>query len=150
MASMHDIERQANLMTPEERAELLAAGWCEEVITALQRRGFRPCKPDYIAARSGDFDITRCCGFLRQTRMPHLHITVEKDTLPHVVLERIDDAIYEAGCGQGHEALASHFNRFLSYCKNRQGFTLEARVAALEAQTQDKKITDKNIPSLSL
>lgn len=143
MASMHDRMRAENLMTQDEVTELRALGWQLEVIQALQHRGFRPCKPDAIMARSGDFDIHRSMGFLRQTAMPHLYVTVERDELPHVVLERIDSAIYEAGYRSGHETLAGHFMRFFEQCKNWKPMPdvrdLEKRLAELEQRAANKE-----------
>lgn len=138
MPSMHDLMRKPYLMTDEERSELLADGWQPEVIESLAVRGFRPCKPDFIAARRGDFEIGRCLGFLRQTSSPHLYITVAKDTLPHVVMERIDTAIYECGHRHGHEHVAGLFMRFFDQCKSWRpapdNAALEKRLAALEAR----------------
>lgn len=137
MPSLHTLARTANLMTEDERAELLADGWHPKVIDSLADRGFRPCKPDLIAARSGDFDIHRSLGFLRQTSTPHLYITVAKDELPEVVLERIDSAIFECGHRDGHEHVAGQFMRFFESCKSWQPASdvrvLEKRLAALEA-----------------
>lgn len=135
MSSMHDMMRAPNLMTDVERAELLAKGWQPEVVDSLQSRGFRPCKPDFIAARFEGASIDRTMGFLRQTRMPHLYITIEKDTLPHVVLERIDNAIHDCGRLHGHESIASSFMSFFERVKQwkpSNHHDLEARVARLE------------------
>lgn len=138
MASIHDLTRAANLMTAEEQHELLALGWDPRVVLSLAERGFRPCKPDPILARSEGIDIKRTIGFLRQTSMPHLHISVENDPLPHVVLERIDTAIADAHRLKGHEELAGYFMRFFDQCRNWKPSpdlsTLEKRLAALEAK----------------
>lgn len=120
-------------MTVEERAELIGSGWADVVVDCLALRGFRPCKPDIIAARSGDFDLDGCVGFLRQTRTPHLYITVAKDALPHVVMERIDTAIYECGHRHGHERVASRFMGFFNDCKV---WTPSPDLAAIEKRLQ--------------
>jgi hypothetical protein len=138
MASIYDLIRAANMMTAEERQELLDGGWDPRVILSLEERGFRPCKPDYVAARFEGVDIKRTMGFLRQTSMPHLHITVANDPLPHVVLERIDTAIYEAGRMKGHDTLASDFQRFFQRCQSQHPgpdlAILETRLAKLESE----------------
>lgn len=142
MASMHDKMRDAEMMTDEEFIELQTLGWHPDVIQALRVRGFRPCKPDHIIARSGDFNIHRSMGFLRQTTVPHLHITVESDELPYVVLERIDTAIFEAGHRAGHEHIASLFMRLFEQCKNWRPapdvVSFEKRLADLERLTTNK------------
>lgn len=138
MASMQDIERSANTMTDAECTELIGSGWNTDVVLSLRFRGFRPCKPDYIAARFEGIDIRRTMGFIRQTAHPHLHITVARDELSHVVMERIDTAIYEAGMRIGHESLASSFMSFFERCKHWKPAPdishLEKRLARLEAK----------------
>lgn len=137
MASINHHLRRQHLMTDDERAELRDLGWHDEVIESLFRRGFRPCKPDYVTARFEGIDISRTMGFLRQTSMPHLYITVANDQEISVVLERIDTAIYEAGREQGHSTLAGDFMRFFEHCKNWKPSpdynAIEKRLAALEA-----------------
>jgi hypothetical protein len=77
MSSMHDITRHANVMTATERDDLIAGGWPVEVIDSLRVRGFRPCKPDIVSARF-EGDARDCIGFLRQTTLPHIQITLER------------------------------------------------------------------------
>lgn len=143
MPSLHTLARTANLMTQDERAELLADGWHPDVVASLHVRGYRPCKPDVVAARSGDFNFSRCMGFVRQTCMPHLHITVENDPLPHVVMERIDSAIHDASYAMGYEAIGGEFMRFFGLCKNHRPAPgvndLEKRLAAIEAKLANKE-----------
>jgi len=135
--TMHDKIRAADVMTADEKKELLEAGWHPDVVASLELRGFRPCKPDYIAARAGDMDFKSCLGFVRQTAMPHLYITLQRDPLPHVMLERIDSAIHDAGCVSGHQSLAGHFMRFFELCKSWRPAPdlreLEERLKVLEA-----------------
>lgn len=136
MPSIYDMTRSEHAMTGEEMTELRESGWHPEVIGSLYSRGFRPCKPDYVAARFEGIDISRTMGFIRQTTHPHLFITVANDLLPHVVLERIDTAIAEAAHLQGHEQLAAQFMRFFDSCKHWKPSPdlskLEARLSALE------------------
>lgn len=151
MASIHDLQRSANLMTNEERGELLDRGWHPDVIISLYDRGFRPCKPDYILARSEGVDVSRTMGFLRQTSMPHLYITVANDPLPHVVLERIDTAIADASRLRGHEELAGQFMRFFEQCRNWKPSSdlaaLECRLSALEQKTANCEPPTENLKS---
>ena len=138
MASLHHLARAADVMTAEEQQELLAAGWDSRVVLSLAERGFRPCKPDYVDARFEHADIKRTMGFIRQTSMPHLHITVERDSDLNVVLERIDTAIFEAGRQSGHDSLAGDFQRFFQRCQSRHPgpdlTTFSDRLTAIEAK----------------
>lgn len=140
MASLHDTTRAERMMTADERRELLAAGWQIEVIDSLHLRGFRPCRPDYVAARFDGTDIARTMGFLRQTAVPHLHITLAKSQSLSEVMESIDTAIYESGHRHGHATLAGLFMRFFEQCKSWQPApdlaVLEKRLTALEANTK--------------
>ncbi len=150
MSSMHTLIRQKNLMTEPERTELLASGWHPKVVESLADRGFRPCKPDIIAARSGDFDLHNSLGFLRQTATPHLYITIAKDELTEVVMERIDSAIYECGHRHGHEHVAGLFMRFFDQCKHWQPAPstadLEKRLAVLEAANAQSRAPVVMVP----
>ena len=150
MPSLHTLERQANLMTDEEQHELIEKGWHPRVIVQLALRGFRPCKPDWMAARFEGASIDRTMGFLRQTSMPHIYITVERDELVEVVLERIDTAIYEAGRQQGHEVLAASFMSFFTRCQRvppaADMSAIEKRLAAIEARQSDKETTGQGEP----
>jgi len=118
MPSPHDLTRAALLMTAQDHAELRALGWQEEVITALHDRGFRPCRPDLHEVRFTGADPARRMGFLRQTAVPHLHISVDRDSPVYLVLEAIDTAIYEAGYKAGHTHLAAKFTAFTTACKS--------------------------------
>lgn len=112
--SLYHLARQEHLMTEAEREELMAEGWQPQIIDELRDRGFRPCQAERHEARIGVVG-----GFLRQTVKPHLHITVAKDDFIEVVRERIDTAIYRAGQDDGHDALASEWERFFSRAKPR-------------------------------
>ena len=140
--TLHDLERQKNLMTAEERQEMLALGWQAAVLDRLFERGFRPCKADPALVRAFDFDPTRCSGWIRQTSMPHLHITVARDESLEVVLERIDAAIYYAGDRAGFSRNAGYFMHFLDQCRAWKPLpdltSLEARVKQLEEERNDK------------
>lgn len=142
---MHDLMRKPHLMTDEEKQELLQDGWHPDVVASLQVRGYRPCKPDFVAARSGDFNFSRCMGFVRQTCMPHLHITVENDPLPHVVMERIDSAIHDASYAKGYEAIGGEFMRFFNLCKSHPPAPhladLAKRIAEIEHQMANNNLS---------
>lgn len=134
--SITDQHRALVTMTDEESTLLQQQGWQTEVIHSLHQRGFRPCRPDYTAARFEGNDMAATLGFIRQTTLPHLHITVEKDTSHRVVLERIDTAIFEAGLSAGHQSLAASFMSFFDRCKKVRVIpdqSLESRLAKLEA-----------------
>lgn len=134
--SLHQTARAADTMTPEDRAMLLKQGWQPAVIDSLTVRGFRPCKPDLIAARFNGIDPSRTAGFIRQTCIPHLHITVDRQSELHEVLEAIDTAIYEAGQHWMHSQIAWRWNTFLTALRtpNLEDplASLTARLAALE------------------
>ena len=136
--SLSQTKRAADTMTPDGRAELLAKGWRPEVIDSLAVRGFRPCKPDFIAARFDGSDPSRTVGFIRQTCIPHLHITVDNSAEPHEALEAIDTAIFEAGQRWMHGQIAHRWNTFGTFMRtpNLEDplASLTARLAALEAQ----------------
>ncbi|HBJ86103.1 MAG TPA: hypothetical protein DDZ88_20000 [Verrucomicrobiales bacterium] len=106
----------------------------------MRIRGFRPCQPDYIAARFDGTDLKKTLGFIRQTALPHLHITIARDESAQMVMERIDTAILEAGMRIGHESLAGLFMRFFESCKTWQLSpappALEANVAKLAARLE--------------
>lgn len=131
--SLYHLARKENLMTDEERAELLADGWQPEIVQELAARGFRPCQPERHEVVIG------CVGgFLRQTVKPHLHITVERDEFIEVVRERIDTAIYDAGYDDGHDCLASAFERFTSRAKARRP-RLDPEIADLKDEVAKLK-----------
>ena len=127
-----------HLMTDEERAELLQQGWQPDVIQSLYDRGFRPCQPDFIMARTTGMSPSQYTGFIRQTCTPHIHISIHRDEVLHGVLEHIDSAIYQAGHCSGHDYLAAYFMRFFEACKNHptpDTSDLAARIANLESQS---------------
>ena len=136
--SISDHLRAAHLMTDAEKEDLLAHGWHPIVIESLALRGFRPCKPDFIEQRFEPLDLRHACGFLRQTSLPHLHISITKTAQPAEVMEAIDTAIYEAGQRTGHESLAGDFMRFYNRCKawrpTPSHDDLITRIQALEAK----------------
>ncbi len=139
---MSEKARSANMMTATERDDLIAAGWHVEVVESLRVRGFRPCKPDYVSARFEGIDISRTMGFLRQTALPHLHITVPRYAQAVDVMEAIDTAIAAASRREGHEALAGQFMRFFEQCRNWKPSpdlaALESRLSALEQRTKNE------------
>jgi hypothetical protein len=121
--------RAERLMTCAERDRLLTQGFSAAVIDALAERGYRPCQPPGNPPKQENR-----CGFLRQTTLPHLHLSL----CPGDGLEELDTALYEAGRRDGHDTLASYFMRFFECVKARPAApdlsTLEQRLAALEAR----------------
>jgi len=136
MSSMNDLIRQAKLMTDDERAELRVAGFRPEVIESLMQRGFRPCEAEFHDMLYGE---TRT-GFLRQTRLPHLHIALN----PGDDLEDVDTAIHEAGFSAGADHLAAPMVRFLDSLKHRR------RVADLSALEQRVKLLEKGAAAVTV
>lgn len=120
-------------MTDAECTELIGSGWKTDVVLSLRFRGFRPCKPDYVAARFEGIDIGRTMGFIRQTALPHLHITITRHESSQTVMERVDTAIFESGMRIGHESLAGLFTRFFESCKT---WHLSPAPAALESHIE--------------
>lgn len=133
MSSISDQLRDSLMMSPEEWEGLVSQGWHLDVVASLRIRGFRPCQPDYVAARFDGIDIKKTMGFIRQTALPHLHITIARDESAQTVMERIDTAILEAGMRIGHESLAGLFMRFFESCK---AWHLSPAPAALESQIE--------------
>lgn len=132
MPSMHDITRHPHVMTATERDDLIALGWPVEVIDSLRQRGFRPCLPDIVSARF-EGDSRDCLGFLRQTTLPHLQITLEKCGGITELLEAIDSEIWQAGRCFGINEATAPFVRFLDLCKHRKP---EPDVSAMEQRLQ--------------
>ncbi len=124
-------------MSDAEITELTREGWPAEIIASLRTRGFRPCEADHIAARFDGADPKKTRGFIRQTALPHLHLTLERHGTMREMLERIDTALFEAGLRVGHEGLAGMFMRFFESCKTWRlspaPAALETRLAKLEA-----------------
>ena len=139
-------------MSDAEITELTREGWPAEIIASLRTRGFRLCETDHIAARFDGADPKKTRGFIRQTALPHLHITVVRDNDVETVLERIDTALFETGLRVGHEGLAGMFTRFFESCKTwrlspapaalETNLThLEARLAKLEVELKANEPT---------
>jgi hypothetical protein len=129
MSSITDQQRALVSMSDAEITELTREGWPAEIIASLRTRGFRPCEADHIAARFDGADPKKTRGFIRQTALPHLHITLERQGSMREMLERIDTALFEAGLRVGHEGLAGSFMRFVESCKT---WRLSPAPAALE------------------
>jgi hypothetical protein len=151
MSSITDQQRALVSMSDAEINELLREGWPAEIVFSLKDRGFRPCETDHIAARYDGADPKKTRGFIRQTALPHLHLTLERQGSMREILERIDTALFEAGLRVGHEGLAGMFMRFVESCKTwrlspapaaleTNLSNLTARLAKLEAahKTNDK------------
>lgn len=123
----------------QDKEFLRHEGFSAAMIEELERRHFKPCQPpERITCPS---KVTRY-GFLRQTTLPHLHISLT----PYDTPESLDTAIYEAGRRDGHDLLGGFFMRFFDAVKNRPAAvdlaTLETRLATLEA-----RIPTENIPA---
>ena len=133
---MHDLTRHANVMTATERDDLIPDGWPVEVIDSLRQRGFRPCKPDIVSARF-EGDARDCIGFLRQTTLPHIQITLERSQDVTSLMEAIDSEIRHDGRKMGMDEATGPFVQFLSLCKNRRPppdlSALEQRLQKVEA-----------------
>jgi hypothetical protein len=127
--SITDQQRALVSMSDAEITELTREGWPAEIIASLRTRGFRPCEADHIAARFDGADPKKTRGFIRQTALPHLHLTLERHGTMREMLERIDTALFEAGLRVGHEGLAGMFMRFFESCKT---WRLSPAPAALE------------------
>lgn len=130
-------------MSCEDRQQLLKAGFKEAMIEELDRRHFKPCRlPKDTLPPS---KVTRY-GFLRQTTLPHLHISLT----PYDTPESLDTAIYDAGRRDGHDLLGMAFMRFFDAVKNRHAAvdltTLETRLAALEARAAELQTTENSEP----
>jgi hypothetical protein len=147
--SITDQQRALVSMSDAEITELTREGWPVEVIASLRDRGFRPCEADHIAARFDGADPKKTRGFIRQTTLPHLHITIQRHASVCEVLEHIDTALFEAGLRVGHEGLAGMFMRFFESCQTwrlspapaaleTNLVNLTARLAKLEAELKTK------------
>ena len=138
---MHDNTRHLNVMTATERDDLIAAGWPVEVIDSLRVRGFRPCKPDIVSARF-EGDARDCIGFLRQTTLPHIQITLERSQDVTILMESIDSEIRQDGRRIGMDEITAPFVQFLNLCKNRRPvhdvMALEQRLQRVEAEVNTK------------
>ena len=128
MSSLSDQLRAALTMTSDDVHDLIERGFAIEVVESLQKRGFREACP------MPHDDGSTSPSFLRQTAIPHLHITLEKSA----TLEDLDTAIHAAAYRLGYQSLADIWHRFTDSVKSwhrpQKAHDLEARLARLETK----------------
>jgi len=129
MASINDMIQAERRMTDAEAADLNARGFRARVIDFLRFTGFRE------AGELRHDDGSTTPAFLRQTHLPHIHISVtQTDDLNDVIT-----AIYDAGFTDGGDRIATHWQRFAEAVRRprRPSATesdIERRLRKLEQQ----------------